>query len=270
MPNTLNRMKFAVATKVIDYLQRHQNPGIHEWSKRHRPRLEAFHNRHAGEDCFIIGNGPSLNKMELHRLNEYSLFGMNKIQLIFERQPLDLSYHVCVNPLVIEQSLDDFRRLDCPSFLAFQNCPRQVQESNDFQFLYSAGAPVCFRESILEPLNEGWTVTFVALQVAYYMGFRRVFLVGVDHNFVAKGKPNEVQVMEGDDASHFDTKYFGGQKWQLPDLEGSELAYRMARFFYERDGRQILDATVDGKLEVFPKIPLEEALAEAKKRRSSR
>ncbi|MEM6472398.1 MAG: 6-hydroxymethylpterin diphosphokinase MptE-like protein, partial [Planctomycetota bacterium] len=181
MTGHLNRWKLSLATRVIDYLQRHQNPGIRLWTKRHHDRLKAFHNRHEGEDCFIIGNGPSLNRMDLARLNDFSLFGMNKIHLIFDRQPLELSYHVCVNELVIQQSLQDFRRLGCPSFLAFQNCPAEVQQSEDFQLVYSAGAPVCFRESILEPINEGWTVTFVALQIAYFMGFRRVFLVGVDH-----------------------------------------------------------------------------------------
>ncbi|MEM0926966.1 MAG: 6-hydroxymethylpterin diphosphokinase MptE-like protein [Planctomycetota bacterium] len=259
-----NRGKLAVATRIIDYLQRHQHPGLHEWSKVHRPRLSAFHNRHRGEDCFIIGNGPSLNRMDLPRLNRFSLFGMNKIHLLFERQPLELSYHVCVNPFVIEQSLDAFRGLGCPSFLAFQNCPAEIQRGEEFQLIYSAGAPVCFRETILEPLNEGWTVTFVALQIAYFMGFQRVFLVGVDHNFQSTGKPNEVQTLETEDENHFDRRYFAGQQWQLPDLEGSELAYRMAKFFFERDGRRVFDATVGGKLQVFPKIPIDDAFAEAR------
>ncbi|MEM9365550.1 MAG: hypothetical protein AAGD07_06100 [Planctomycetota bacterium] len=256
----MQAFKTNVAEKVIRYLQRYQFPGYYDWFRDHRERLEKFRNVHAGQDCFLMGNGPSLNQTDLAALNPFHLFGLNKIHLLLDRVPLRLSYHVCVNPLVIEQSLEDFRALPCPSFLAYQNCPEQDRRGTAFEFLFSDGAPFCFRETLLEPLSEGWTVTFVALQVAYFMGFQRVFLVGVDHSFQAKGKPNEAQTLEEDDANHFDPRYFKGQTWQLPDLEGSEMAYRLAKFYFERDGRQVLDATVNGKLDVFPKLAFDEAV----------
>ncbi|MCK4793220.1 MAG: hypothetical protein KAV87_56340 [Desulfobacteraceae bacterium] len=43
------------------------------------------------------------------------------------------------------------------------------------------------------------TVKYVAMQIAYYMGFRRVFLIGVDHNYKAIGNPNEKQLLSGVD-----------------------------------------------------------------------
>jgi hypothetical protein len=45
-----------------------------------------------------------------------------------------------------------------------------------------------------------------------------------------------------------------GFRWQLPDLETSEIAYGMARSAFEADGRKVVDATVGGKLTVFPKV----------------
>jgi hypothetical protein len=61
-------------------------------------------------------------------------------------------------------------------------------------------------------------------------------------------------VSQGDDPNHFNASYFGkGFRWQLPDLETSERGYRMARQAYEADGRQVLDATVGGKLTIFEK-----------------
>jgi hypothetical protein len=87
------------------------------------------------------------------------------------------------------------------------------------------------------------------------MGFRKVILIGVDHNFSTKGRPNTTIVSQGEDPDHFDANYFGkGFRWQLPDLETSERAYRMARENYAAVNREVLDATVDGKLTVFPKI----------------
>jgi len=87
------------------------------------------------------------------------------------------------------------------------------------------------------------------------MGFKQVILIGVDHSFQSKGTPHSTVVSKGDDQDHFDPSYFGkGFRWQLPDLETSEQAYHLAREAYEKDGREILDATIGGKLAIFPKV----------------
>ena len=38
------------------------------------------------------------------------------------------------------------------------------------------------------------------------------------------------------------------------------MSYLMARDAFAADGRQVLDATIDGKLTVYPKISVEQAL----------
>ena len=110
-------------------------------------------------------------------------------------------------------------------------------------------------------IHEGSTVTYVAMQLAYFMGFKKVILIGVDHSFVTKGEPNKVVESKGDDPNHFSGSYFGkGFRWQLPDLDRSEDAYRHAKVAFENSGRSIVDATVGGKLDVFPKVNLKDAL----------
>ena len=116
-----------------------------------------------------------------------------------------------------------------------------------------------YRAAVLADIRgrvwEGGTVTYIALQVAYYLGFQEVILVGVDHNYVTQGKPNATVASQGDDPNHFSPGYFGkGFRWQLPDLETSERGYRLARQAYAAAGRRVLDATVGGKLAVFPKV----------------
>jgi hypothetical protein len=95
----------------------------------------------------------------------------------------------------------------------------------------------------------------VALQVAFYMGFQEAILIGVDHNFETKGKANTTIVSQGDDPNHFHPGYFGkGFRWQLPDLDMSEIGYQMAKEAFEKDGRKVLDATIGGKLKIFEKV----------------
>jgi hypothetical protein len=130
-----------------------------------------------------------------------------------------------------------------------------VQPSDDTIFLFTTYTGPKFSRDAGGRIWEGATVTYVTLQLAYFMGFDQVVLIGVDHNFTTKGQPNTTITSQGDDPDHFNAAYFGkGFRWQLPDLETSEFAYRLARNAYEQAGRQVLDATVGGKLTVFPKV----------------
>lgn len=235
------------------------------WRRKYAPLLHAFKDKHKGEDCFIIGNGPSLNKMDLAPLRDYHTFGQNKIFLIFEKVDLNLSYLVSVNPLVIEQSAEQFAQMKCPVFLSHTASKSVVPDRPNIHRLHTLNV-WSFYEDIAQPICEGNTVTYVSLQLAYYMGFRRVFLIGVDHSFKQTGQSHEVQVYKGDDENHFHPDYFKGQPWQLADVYGSEVSYHLANYFYQKSGRTIHDATLGGKLEVFPKIAFSDALRLAKKK----
>jgi hypothetical protein len=115
--------------------------------------------------------------------------------------------------------------------------------------------PETFSEDATGRLYEGCTVTYVALQLAFYMGFQQAVLIGVDHHFTTQGSPNEEVVSTGADPNHFHPGYFGkGFRWQLPDLACAERAYRLADEAYRRHGREVVDATIGGKLDVFPKV----------------
>jgi len=155
----------------------------------------------------------------------------------------------------LEQCHQDIQALDIPKFVTwrarqyFTAGPETLFLDTDYTL------PENFNGDVTGRLFEGFTVTYICLQLAYFMGFKEAILIGVDHNFVTKGPANATVTSEGDDPNHFAANYFGkGFKWQLPDLEGSERAYRMAGKAYQADGRRILDATVDGKLTIFPKV----------------
>lgn len=251
-----------------NYLFENKGEQYVNWAKTERNRLLKFKNIHQGQDCFIIGNGPSLNKMDLSFLNNYYTFGLNKIFLIFKKVKLNLDYLVAVNPLVIEQSKEEFLQFDIPVFLSYIKKSYNINKSNIFK-LYK-DVPWGFYTDPISGISEGFTVTYVAMQLAYFMGFKRVFLIGVDHNFVQKGFPNEEQYFDGEDINHFDPDYFKDKNWHLADTEGSESSYYLAKTTFERKDGKILDATLDGKLEVFDKIDIKEALKIAHKKNYDR
>jgi hypothetical protein len=218
-------------------------------------KLEQFRDCYCGERCFIIGNGPSLKHTDLSLLNGEVTFGLNRIYLLFDEYDFQTTYFVTINTLVIEQCADEIRRLNLPKFVTWRG-RKWLSNDPDVCFLDTDYTPpATFSKDVTRRVFEGSTVTYIAMQLAFYMGFQEVILIGVDHSFTAKGPPNITVISEGKDNNHFSSNYFGkGFRWQLPDLEASEAAYRMAKEAFESEGRQILDATIDGKLTVFPKI----------------
>ncbi len=230
-------------------------------TRENRRRLAEFRGRHAGQRCFIIGNGPSLNRMDLSRLKEEVSFGLNRVYLLFERIPFVPTYFVCVNELVLDQFAGEMRGLRIPKFLNWNRRKHFDRRDETAAFVkLRLGLSDGFEGEATRPLFSGGTVTYAALQIAYYMGFEEVILIGVDHNFAEKGTPNETRMRVTErDESHFHAEYFPrGSRWQLPDLRRSEAAYALARAAFERDGRRILDATVEGKCPVFEKVRYEE------------
>lgn len=258
LKRTLPASLLHFAANTLNAIRRSKDwPGatFHPWRRDTIERLSAYKDKYRGQRCFIIGNGPSLKNTDLSKLKDEYTFGLNRIYLMFPELGFKTTFLLSVNDLVIEQCAEEIQALAIPKFVSWRS-RTVLKPADDLYFLYTTYTGAKFARDASGRLWEGATVTYTALQVAYYMGFEKVILIGVDHNFITKGQPNKTIVSQGDDPNHFTPGYFGkGFRWQLPDLETSEIAYCMAREAYEKDGRQVLDATVGGKLTVFPKIP---------------
>ncbi len=231
---------------------------LHPWRRESIQRLAVLKDIHKGKRCFIIGNGPSLKNTDVSMLKDEYTFGMNRIYLAFPDWGFKTSYLVSVNDLVNEQCYQDFQALDIPKFFSWRSrnlLYPQGQPDKYTHFLFTTYTGPKFAQDATGRLWEGATVTYACLQLAFHMGFDEVILIGVDHSFASKGKPNTTVVSDGDDPNHFDPGYFGrGFRWQLPDLDTSEQGYWMARSAFESAGRTVLDATIGGQLTVFPKV----------------
>jgi hypothetical protein len=231
---------------------------LHPWRRESIRRLAALKDIHTGQRAFVIGNGPSLKQTDLSKLRDEFTFGTNRIYLMFPELGFTTTYMCVINDLVIEQTAADLIGLDLPKFIAWRSRRHFSADLSIFElptFLYTSYTSPRFSPDVRGRVWEGATVTNVTLQLAFHMGFEQVILIGVDHNYTAPGKPNATVISEGDDPNHFSADYFGrGFRWQLPDLDTSEIGYAMARDGYLKAGRQVLDATVGGKLKVFPKV----------------
>lgn len=215
-------------------------------------RLRHLKDAHAGKTCVIIGNGPSLTDIPWATLDKFVTFGSN--MLIRDYVP---TYLACVDPDMVHtfvQFLTDnedrkagpqliFIRKDIPLPGAV---PLNIQIKADFSF---------------DPMKEviiGGTVTYVHLQLAYYMGFQTALLVGMDHNYPgagSSGKPGSKFIQQGVDLDHYSSDYFEhGKIYRRPELAAvAEYTYPLAKRVWELDGRRIINCSTQTKLEVFPR-----------------
>jgi hypothetical protein len=195
--------------------------------------------------CIIIGNGPSLNEQLGQSIfNRYFTLGSNKIFLA----NIMPNVYCAVNDIVIKQSLDHINNMDSVKFIT----DRQSSAVAGSIPLVSLPAGV-FSKNPLQGICEGSTVTYVLLQIAYWLGYKKVGLIGVDHKYKFTGLPNEESICPEIDENHFFPNYFGGQKWNNLDLENSEKSYEFAKYIYEQDERSIINLTPGSELNVFPK-----------------
>ena len=223
-------------------------------------RLQQYKNIHKGEQCFLMANGPSLGKMDLTQLRGKITFGLNRIYLIFDKIGFEPKYYIANNELILEQFHSDINKLRMPKFLGWNRRHfflghENKYPDNTFYLKIALSVKDDFSTNITQNIFSGGTVTYQALQLIFFMGFKQVIIIGLDHNFAEKGVPSKTLARTTNiDVNHFHPDYWPkGSVWQLPDLPRTDLAYKMARLQFEAEGREIIDATVGGKCNIFKK-----------------
>lgn len=213
----------------------------------------------AGQSILIVGNGPSLNSTPLEKFKIKSI-GMNKIDLIFKKTSWRPDYIFCNNGIVAKQNAEIFKNSKIPIFLGFKSFFLGLISKNIEYFLESPLKN--FSTDFEKFVGTAGTVTYSCLQFASFLGVKKIFLVGIDHNFKGFDNNNipKIEKFKGEDINHFDSNYFKNQKWGTPNLGLSEIGYKLAYEHCINNEIKIYDATYEGKLKIFPKITIENAL----------
>jgi hypothetical protein len=224
-----------------------------------------FKELHKGERCVIIGNGPSLNELDLKKLAGEATIGVNGIFYAADAMGFDPTYYVVEDTMVMRDNVDQIREYTAghkffPSI--YRDAIGEAPNVSYFMMnrgFYAARSPAfCvprFSTDAAQRIYSGQSVTAINLQLAYYMGFSEVILIGMDFSYTI---PNEAIVKgnhilsQGDDPNHFHPDYFGkGKVWKDPKLDRVLANYQLAKLVFEADGRRIVNATPGGKLELF-------------------
>ena len=262
----IKRIKFREITiaRICNFVARKINYVMifvrYRLTSKARWQETSFAGAYEGQALLLVCNGPSLRENDLPAiLNSYDgmkVMTMNRAYIAFDSLGLHPDFHVAINDLVLQQYHDALVGLSCHKFYKFGVSAMLDKDPSVSSLLVKENINDIFCTNIVDGVTSGGTVTYVCLQLAYYLGFQTVVIVGMDHKFEAKGIPNETEERKGaDDGNHFHPNYFpAGSLWQLPDLQRSELAYERARGVFEAAERKILDCTVAGNCNIFEKV----------------
>lgn len=227
-------------------------------------KWKSLEGKYAGKRIFIIGNGPSLNATPLHLLkNDYTMC-FNRFNLMFERIGWKPSFYMVTDDLVIKDIHKEINEDILPKvqYAIFPDIhPSNVEftkyiEQRDNVLWIKTDIPE-FR-SDLPNCGINLTVVNAGLQVAAFLGFAEIFLVGVDMNFsdqkVKKITARDWEASE-QDPNHFDPRYFGkGKKYHNPAVNDMIIKFYQGKSFFDKLNVKIFNAGIGGNLEAFPRV----------------
>ncbi len=177
--------------------------------------FERFAGVHTGQRCFIMGNDPSLSHIDLDLLGGETVFACDSVHQLFDRISWLPTYYACTDPQVLSDQTSHIRAMltQHPAIVAF--FPVELQETageqrryptrvivptghNRFYFREAEGAPEAHPESMFsadinQHLVQSPSAVITLLQIAAYMGFSELYLIGFDEVPTA---PETAQIIE--------------------------------------------------------------------------
>jgi hypothetical protein len=224
--------------------------------RENNERLLDLRNKYAGKRCVVMANGPSLKLCDLKVLKNEITIASNAQFLIWDEMGYVPTFLTVEDRLVAEDRAKELNGIKSTTKifpLDLSYCLKYDGQTVFTNFIRDYKPFPTFTDKFHEIVYWGGTVSFLNLQLAYYLGCKEIYLIGFDHNYKVTEKiENFVITSDKDDVNHIHPNYFGkGYRWHDPNVERMEQSYRIAKEFLDRQGVKVYNATIGGKLEVF-------------------
>lgn len=245
-----NLLKKYIPKKIINFFKKiiHMHYASYI-NKNFGTGIKKYKNKYKNQRCFIIGNGPSLLIEDLEKLKNENTFASHMIYKVFNETDWRPKFYCVEDIKLLTNNLDDLQKLCNDNAYEhgfftgnmWKDLPNSFlkSEKNDFWYIFKL-AYNGFPDFSLRPnkyLIEGYTVTYAIIQLAVYMGFTEIYLLGVDHHY-EKGNNYSKSIGET-------------EVYNIPLLDKSTLSYKKAREICEKKKIKIVNLTRGGYLETF-------------------
>lgn len=243
-----------------------------------RARLATLRNRGASKKIVIVGNAPSLRRINLDALTGVPTFAANRIYLAYDQTDWRPTYYTCLDWRVTPDNYAEINQLTGSTFFFPNRFRGLLRTGDDVYWYHSINRTDRWREQFETNATHGvrglGTVVTAMLQLAWHMGYREFILIGVDADYAIPktveqagpaafdtGQRLELTSTRDDDSNHFDPRYFGtGKRWHDPNVDEMVRCFAICRKAIEARGGRLVNATPGGKLEVLDRVKLDEEL----------
>lgn len=226
-----------------------------------------------GKRVFLVGNGPSINEMNLDLLKNEVTIAMNRIDLIYPKTEWRPTYYLFCSSNCEDQrwgtkwsqSILNASNQEETTPLIWSRYKKSIEKNgggvlpNKTVYLNAfsenqVGNDNCFSTNAWERLDKSGTSMNVALQLAYYMNFSETYIIGCDSNWVTA--TNTTQTQEGD-INHFHPDYhahIGNGEHEFWRMNTTHLT---AKKYYDAAERTIKNAGYNSAITAYEKVDFE-------------
>lgn len=206
--------------------------------------LDELEGLYAGHRIFLVGNGPSLNATPLDRLATEYTFGMNHLTALYKLTTWRPTFYLCLSSDMVGANRDEFYASGKPARLQFY----ESRYAEPGMIGLNADQEEDWSDDPCKRVSKYGTGLLAVMQLAVFMGFNPLVLVGCDLDFRPAG-------------NHYDDGYplSAGFDWEQENVNQVR-AHEIAKVNCDRLGVKVLSATIGGKLEVYPRVSLVDLL----------
>jgi hypothetical protein len=229
-------------------------------------KIRSVKNKHRGERCFIVATGPSLTVDDLEKLKGEITFSMNSICLAFDETDWRPTYYGIQFDVLYKELKEHIDKLDVEGVFIADLILKEIDIKENY-FIYPlhllnhkrrhSKFNSKFSDDAFSVVYDGYSITHSLIQIAVYMGFKEIYLLGADTTYSSNMH------------HHFKDYNFVDPKYTQA---GNKMisAYLEAKKYMDKHDVRIYNATRGGMLEIFERVELDEIIQklENKKRKA--
>lgn len=251
-----------------------------EYYKTHKAKffdIKNLHNKNWGGTCFIVCNGPSLTASDLDKLalSGIESFGTNRIYNIYKDTIWRPTYVSIFDQGLMydKESLRAISEAQPKCFFLNKNAAYTARDLKcnlsliDCDWSKKLLKEPNFSINAAEGIYGIGTVTYSCIQIAYYLGFRKIYIIGADNKYPWTHMKDGSHKFDESLQSYFSgleqivKKPAMGATWEM------NVAYDYAESLSKELGLKIYNATRGGNLNSFERIDFETAIEREKNKR---
>lgn len=233
------------------------------YNDRKYSKIKNLRNKYKSKRCFIACTGPSLTISDLEMLKDEYVFGMNSIALIHDKTDWVPDFYGIQDLRVFEKIKESVLSTHNGIIFAPYGLKKNFNTPDNWVYWHMCGSYHLFEMTYIGKyftkfsnecyvrIYDGYSIAYSLLQIAMYMGFDEIYLLGADCSYLGK----QQHFIE---TGHYDPSF----KEMTQKLLSS---YSTAKKYAELHGIKIFNATRGGCLELFPRVQLEEIILKSQK-----